>query len=292
MSLKLFLSTSLVLFITFISVLESNAQDGAKLFKANCTACHQLGARLVGPDLLGVSEKRTEEWLIKFIQSSQGLIASGDADAKAIFEEFYSIAMPDQAFSTGEIKSILAYIGEMTPKPSGESDTQTSEPIEGKIEVAYTYTPEDAELGRKLFSGESSLANGGPSCLSCHNVTNNNLMIGGLLAKDLTNVFSRMGHAGVRGILNAPPFPAMNESYNNNEITEEEIILITSFLAEADKVSDTQTADDGFMLYLKGGIGGLILILIIVGILWNGRKKDIVNKRIFERQIKARDAKF
>ncbi|MEK6614506.1 MAG: c-type cytochrome, partial [Bacteroidota bacterium] len=59
-----------------------SAQDGTTIFKQKCSACHKIGeGRLVGPDLIGVTTKRSEDWLMKWTKSSSTLIASGDKDA-------------------------------------------------------------------------------------------------------------------------------------------------------------------------------------------------------------------
>jgi mono/diheme cytochrome c family protein len=85
--------------------------DGKKIFKANCAACHSVGANVVvGPGLQGVNDKRSKEWLHKWIKNSGEFIASGDADAKAIFEEFKKVVMPAQPVNDEEIDAVLAYI--------------------------------------------------------------------------------------------------------------------------------------------------------------------------------------
>ncbi|TPE42574.1 c-type cytochrome [Pontibacter mangrovi] len=84
---------------------------GESLFKNNCAVCHSAGSDvIVGPGLQGVTERRSEAWLLKWVKNSQALIQSGDADAVAIYNEFNKQAMPSFAFSDDEIKSILAYI--------------------------------------------------------------------------------------------------------------------------------------------------------------------------------------
>lgn len=96
---------------------STNAQDaasgldGKKLFKANCAACHSVGANVVvGPGLQGVNDKYSREWLTKWIKNSGALIATGDADAVAVFEEFNKVVMPPQAVNDEEIAAILDYI--------------------------------------------------------------------------------------------------------------------------------------------------------------------------------------
>ena len=76
-----------------------------------CAACHTVGGgKLVGPDLLGVENRHSEDWLRKFIKSSQSLISSGDEEAIKVFNENNMIPMPDQPLSDKEIKMVLTFI--------------------------------------------------------------------------------------------------------------------------------------------------------------------------------------
>jgi len=101
-----------LLALLFILSFQSFAQpDGAKIFKQQCTACHYLNeATLTGPGLKGVTEKRSKEWLKKWINNSSELIASGDADAIAIFEEYNQVAMTNFNFSDEEFEALYSYL--------------------------------------------------------------------------------------------------------------------------------------------------------------------------------------
>jgi cytochrome c2 len=86
------------------------AQEGKDLF-AVCAACHTIGGgRVIGPDLQGVSERRDEAWLIKFIQNSQAMIQAGDPDAVKIFAEYNNIPMPPNNLTDDQVRTLLAYI--------------------------------------------------------------------------------------------------------------------------------------------------------------------------------------
>ena len=101
----------LLLFIGIFIVTLGKADDGQDLFKLTCAACHTIGSgRLVGPDLLNVSERRSQEWMVSFIKSSTAMINSGDAEALAIFQEYNKLLMPDNNYSDAQINNILAYI--------------------------------------------------------------------------------------------------------------------------------------------------------------------------------------
>lgn len=58
-----------------------DAANGEKVFKANCTACHQLtDQKLVGPGMKGVTKRNDEAWLKKWIKDPEGMLKT---DAKA-----------------------------------------------------------------------------------------------------------------------------------------------------------------------------------------------------------------
>jgi mono/diheme cytochrome c family protein len=99
------------LFLQLFLYSQEKSLDGEKIFKANCAACHSVGTnKLVGPGLQGINEKYSREWLGKWIINSGELIASGDADAQAIFAEYNSLPMPPQPVSEADVDAILTYI--------------------------------------------------------------------------------------------------------------------------------------------------------------------------------------
>jgi mono/diheme cytochrome c family protein len=113
----IFFSLIILLFAVSASVSAQNAEEGEKLYKANCTACHQIDNKLIGPALRGVSDKYSEEWLIKWIKNSAEMIAAGDPDAIAIWEEYNKSPMTAfPYFSDDDVKNILAYIEQAPEK--------------------------------------------------------------------------------------------------------------------------------------------------------------------------------
>lgn len=264
---------------------EVIAQDGEKVFKQNCGVCHKVGGgRLVGPDLLGVTTKHSEEWLMKWTKASQALVKSGDAEAKAIFDEFNGMVMPDQPLSDGDIKSIFAFIAAKNAPVAASADTSKKEAVPDASNKA---TPEEIERGKNIFIGSLALANGGPACISCHNVNYAGVIPGGLLAKDLTTVYSRLGgDAGLLGMLGAPPFPAMAQAYKDRPITEQEIAAITAFFNKVDRDKPNQiVAKTNPLLY--GGFARAATLLVFIFVIWYRRKKYSVKKEIYDRQLKS-----
>lgn len=277
-------STSILLvFFLFLSLL-SEAQEGEQIFKSTCAACHTTTSkRLVGPGLANIQDKVTIEWFTKFVRSSQTLINSGDAEAVRIFEEYNKVIMPDQALSDVEINAVFEYIISKSPAITEVTVQETVE----EVVVPFEPTQADIAMGQDLFSGEQRFENSGPSCIFCHNLATDRIIPGGLLAKDLTTVFSRMGGvAGLTAILNAPPFPAMTEAYKNKSMTKDEIFTVTAFLNQVEKESGTESATAISPLLIYGFIAFLIWVGVVL-LVWLHRKKYAVNKRIFERQVKS-----
>ena len=149
----------------------------------------------------------------------------------------------------------------------------------------------DELAGKKYFEGSARFQNGGPSCISCHSVKNEQVAKGGLLAKDLTDVYSRMGE-GISAWLSAPSFPPMAASYQNHPLSENERTKLTAFLKYTDDVKVTQKhVDSGSLMMLFAGLGGLAGILILISLIWFKQKRKMVKQEIFDRQSKAWDAK-
>lgn len=127
-----------VVLCVMLSSLMVSAQDlpgdpanGRKLFNAQCAACHKLDRRLVGPAMAGITERRSQEWLIRWIRNNAELRASGDKDAIAVYEEYNRSAMPAfPLLSDQDILDILAYtiVGDQPASPAGDGPVTTQAP--------------------------------------------------------------------------------------------------------------------------------------------------------------------
>lgn len=131
----------LTLLLIILCPFSSIAQDGQGIFNDNCGSCHTIGkGRLVGPDLSGVTKKRSEAWLLKWVKSSTTFIASGDADAKALFDQF-KIPMPDQKLSEDQMKSLFAFI-------TTKSEAVVAPSEKAKVAVVPIITPTEGNSFR------------------------------------------------------------------------------------------------------------------------------------------------
>ncbi|TVZ25778.1 cytochrome c7-like protein [Gillisia sp. Hel_I_86] len=102
---------------------SGDAANGKALFNSLCAACHKPYSKSIGPALNGVSDKYSRTWIDSWIHNSAGMIASGDAQAVAIYEEYNKTAMPAfPQLSEAEIGDILAYVEQPKPTPVAAVD--------------------------------------------------------------------------------------------------------------------------------------------------------------------------
>jgi mono/diheme cytochrome c family protein len=115
----------------------SNAplEDGKLIFTSRCASCHNVNKVVLGPALAGVDQRRSVDWIVSFVHSSQTVIKGGDKDAIALYEKFNKIPMPDHPdLSEANIKNVLAYIKSATQS--------TTEPIPFRPEKLHpSFTP-------------------------------------------------------------------------------------------------------------------------------------------------------
>jgi mono/diheme cytochrome c family protein len=263
----------------------SAQESGKQIFQKSCAACHSIGGgRLVGPDLAGVSDRRPEDWLIKFTKSSQALVKSGDKTAIALFEEFNKMPMPDQALSDDQIKKVLTHI-----KEAGGSSTAGKETAAPSAQAAATEAPhpDEIKLGGDLFEGKVRFANGGPSCNACHHVASDAHLGGGVLAAELSLVFSRMGKQGLSAVIAGNPFPVMQAAYAGKEFSAREISALVGFLQHVDKEHARQMPKEWGLRMFSAGVGGVVVLVGIFSLAGRRRKKRSVNQEIYDRQIKS-----
>lgn len=103
------------------------AQDGEALFKGNCTACHKIDKKLIGPALQGARAKWAErtggdDAIIAWVKNSQGYLKdAGDSYAKQLFADYNNTLMTPMALSDEEVLAILDYVDTYIPETSAET---------------------------------------------------------------------------------------------------------------------------------------------------------------------------
>jgi protein SCO1/2 len=66
---------------------------------------------MAGPDLKGVTQRRSPDWLKAWLKSPDTMVMS-DSMAKALYKEYHQVKMPNLKLSDEEIAALIAYMDE------------------------------------------------------------------------------------------------------------------------------------------------------------------------------------
>lgn len=99
-----------------ITVDQALAKRGKTLFtNRGCNACHAFGKKLAGPDLVGATERRDQEWLRRWLKNTDEMLQS-DSTAQAMLVEFKNVKMPNLKLSDDEVEALLHYMQQESDK--------------------------------------------------------------------------------------------------------------------------------------------------------------------------------
>jgi mono/diheme cytochrome c family protein len=204
------------------SAQASDGGEAARTFEQRCTACHTFGHGIkVGPDLKGVTDRRSRAWIVAFVRGSSGVIASGDPTATALFTEFKGVRMPDWSdLSEAQVGAVLDWFAADGPDHEGEPDERSASLAEAS----------DVEIGRRLFHGTMRFATGGVPCAACHATRDGAATSGGSFGPDLTDVYVRYQDRALTTFLRLPCVPRAPDSAAARFLAPEESFALKAYL--------------------------------------------------------------
>lgn len=133
----------------------------------------------------------------------------------------------------------------------------------------------DSEAGRKLYTGETRFTNGGPACISCHDVGVGALG-GGTLGPNLMLPNEKYGVGSApsnpliaAGWINSAGTPVMGAIFSKKNVTDEEVEHLKAFFKSIPENPSNKTG-----IFVGVGIVGFIGILIFFGIVWSNRYRN------------------
>jgi len=99
---------------------QNNAQAdlGKTLFmRRSCSGCHGIGksGHMAGPDLKGVTQRRSAAWLKSWLKSPDTMVLS-DPTGKALYKEWNKLKMPNLKLSDEEVDALIAYLKQESEK--------------------------------------------------------------------------------------------------------------------------------------------------------------------------------
>ncbi|HLK93199.1 MAG TPA: c-type cytochrome [Polyangia bacterium] len=248
---------------------DAAPSSAAVMFAKKCGGCHTLGeGDRTGPDLLGVTKRRSTKWLVDMVRGAGALIDAGDPTATDLLAKFKNVRMPDQALPESDVVGLIDYVRDCTGKGGCKLAL-------GPIRNAREAKPAEVAQGRELFVGERPFAAGAPACISCHGAgAAGRLILGaGTLARDLGDAYARLGDQALNAAIANAPFPLMSQIFPQHPLTDAEVFQVKAFLAVAGANGGAAPGPDRNFLYL--GVIGAVLSLGLAGAVWRDRARGV-----------------
>jgi protein SCO1/2 len=94
---------------------------GDYLFRTRCESCHTIGEgeTRLGPDLIGVTERRERAWLARWLKEPDKMLEEGDPTATELFEQYQQIAMPNLRLDEEEVEALIEHMASESLRKSG-----------------------------------------------------------------------------------------------------------------------------------------------------------------------------
>jgi mono/diheme cytochrome c family protein len=261
-----------LILVSAASTGAQSVEEGQKLFGTKCYSCHNIGnGDKTGPDLKGVTTRRTKEWLYEFVNAPASMNAKGDAAAVQLFNKYSLTIMPDQGLTQQQIDSVLMMIDDLAKK------NEVFIPAGAKLSRAIV--PTDVNGGWQYFTGRQQLRNGGTACMSCHSIKGEGAFGGGTLGPDLTGVNLKYRDPELISILQNPNFPTMSTVFTGHALTDEEIVQLFA-LFQNSKLNNPAPATQAGVATLDPkffviGVAAMLFLLTFLHLAWRNRLRGV-----------------
>jgi copper(I)-binding protein/mono/diheme cytochrome c family protein len=122
---------------------------GEQIFRTRCATCHTVTgnelAGALGPDLLGVTQRREQQWLLDWLKAPDQMLKKKDPIAMELYKQYNSLAMPNMRLHKDEALALLDYIDAESMRVTGnELDPISSEkPVTAAFTVSHEKPADD-----------------------------------------------------------------------------------------------------------------------------------------------------
>ncbi len=125
------------------------------------------------------------------------------------------------------------------------------------------------DIGKALFTGEQTFANGGTACIACHTTSELSYLAGGTLGPDLTMAYSKFGaDLGLKSLIVSSPFPSMQVMYSKKPVQMDEAAHLTAYFAKTVSLDKKPSMDFTFSLI---STGGFLFLYFLIHFIWRKR---------------------
>ena len=115
---------------------------GEQIFRTRCATCHSVTgnelAGALGPDLLGVTQRREMQWLLDWLKAPDQMLEKKDPVAMALYKQYNNLAMPNMRLNKEEALALIDYMGDETQRVQGKPEqTGTETPVTAAFTVSH-----------------------------------------------------------------------------------------------------------------------------------------------------------
>jgi len=140
-----------------------NIPTGERLFRTRCATCHTITgvqtADALGPDLLGVTERREMSWLVSWVRAPDKMLRKKDPIAMSLVAQYNYVPMPNMRLNEQEVMDIIVYI-------ENESRWITDSRSHGNIVAVSNAWVREAMPPASTNAGYMTFVNSGPADLT------------------------------------------------------------------------------------------------------------------------------
>ncbi|HEY2459655.1 MAG TPA: SCO family protein [Candidatus Acidoferrum sp.] len=92
---------------------------GKYVFATHCAACHTVNrGDAIGPDLAGVTKLRTHDWLLRYVERPDLVLAAKDPIATELFAKYKQVRMPNLNLPEADVSAVLAFLDHQPANPA------------------------------------------------------------------------------------------------------------------------------------------------------------------------------
>ena len=133
-----------------LPLMSQSFEEGEKIFKQNCTACHKMDKKVVGPALQNVVEEQGADWVYSWVKNNQTLRESGDSHANEVYEEYNQSVMPAYEYLGDDgLNNVVEYLKLWKGKQEAKTPVVTTSNGPTMVQQA----PYEMPIWIKIFMG-------------------------------------------------------------------------------------------------------------------------------------------
>jgi protein SCO1/2 len=94
--------------------------DGERLFATRCSTCHTIGGGDgLGPDLMGITDRRSRAWVADWIRQPDRMAKAHDAATTTLVKRFRGLSMPKLGLANADVTVLVDFLSKAKANEAG-----------------------------------------------------------------------------------------------------------------------------------------------------------------------------